>query len=109
MSMRRATVDALLDALSDAGTLSVRSMFGEFAVYLEGRVVAFVCDDQMFVKPVAGARAALPDADLAPPYPGAKDHILAADALDEPEPVVAALRAAAREVPLPKPRKGKAI
>lgn len=108
MTTRTETIAALTDCLQDAGPLSVRAMFGEYAVYLEGRVVALVCDDQLFVKPVAGARAELPDAILAPPYRGAKPHILAETALDDPEPVVAALRAAAQEVPLPKPRKGMA-
>lgn len=108
MSTRRQTIAALLDMLAPAGPMSVRAMFGEYALYMEGRVVALVCDDVLYVKPVPGARAALPDAALAPPYPGAKPHVLADMALDDPAPVVAALRAAAAEVPLPKPKKGKA-
>lgn len=108
MSTRAETIAALQDALAPAGPMSVRAMFGEYAVYMDGRVVALVCDDALFVKPVPGARAALPDAMMAPPYPGAKPHILADMALDDPDPVVDALRAAAREVPLPKPKKGKA-
>ena len=106
MSTRPETIAALLDALDVP--LSARAMFGEYALYLDGRVVALACDDQLFVKPTPGARAALPDADLAPPYPGAKDHLLASDALDDPEAAVTALRAAAAELPLPKPRKKKA-
>jgi TfoX/Sxy family transcriptional regulator of competence genes len=107
MSTRRETIDALLDALSPAGPITTRAMFGEYALYIDGRVVALVCDDSLFIKPVAGAVAALPGAEMAPPYAGAKPHLLAADALDDPDPVIAALRAAAREVPLPKPRKAK--
>jgi TfoX/Sxy family transcriptional regulator of competence genes len=107
MSTRPETMEALLDALRAAGPLSARRMFGEYALYLDERVVALVCEDQLFVKPTPGARASLPDAALAPPYPGAKDHLLAGDALDDPDPVAAALRAAAAEVPLPKPRKPK--
>jgi TfoX/Sxy family transcriptional regulator of competence genes len=83
-------------------------MFGEYALYMDGRVVALVCEDQLFVKPTPCALAALPDAVLAPPYSGAKDHLLAADALDYPAPVVAALHAAASDLPMPKPRKPKA-
>ncbi|EYD78165.1 hypothetical protein Rumeso_00258 [Rubellimicrobium mesophilum DSM 19309] len=106
MSTRPETIAALLDALD--APLTSRAMFGEYALYLDGRVVALVCDDQLFVKPTPGARAALPDADMAAPYPGAKDHILASDALDDPEPATIALRAAATELPLPKPRKKRA-
>ena len=107
MSSRAETVAALLDALRGAEGLSARAMFGEYALYLDGRVVALVCDDTLYIKPVAGARAALPGAELAPPYPGAKPHLVAAEALDDPDPAIAALRAAAREVPMPKPRKRK--
>ena len=108
MSTRPETIAALLDALAPAGPLSARAMFGEYALYLDGRVVALVCDDQLFVKPTPGARGALPDAALAPPYKGAKDHLLASDALDDPDPVADALRAAAADLPPPKPRKAKA-
>ena len=106
MSTRPESIAALLDALD--APLSARAMFGEYALYLDARVVALVADDQLFVKPTPGARAALPDADLAPPYPGAKPHLLAADALDDPGPVTTALRAAAQDLPPPKPRKPKA-
>jgi TfoX/Sxy family transcriptional regulator of competence genes len=109
MSTRRETIEALLDALALAGPLSAKAMFGEYALYLDGRVVALVCDDQLFIKPTPGARAALPEAPLAPPYPKAKDHLLASDALDDPEPAAAALRAAAADLPPPRPRKPKGV
>ena len=106
MSTRPETIAALLDALD--APLSAKPMFGEYGLYLDARMVASVCDDQLYIKPTPGARAALPDAALAPPYAGAKDHLLAEAALDDPEPVTAALRAAASDLPLPKPRKPKA-
>ena len=43
--------------LGDA--LSYRKMFGEYALYLDGRVVALVCDNMLFVKPTAAGRALL--------------------------------------------------
>ncbi len=107
MSTRKETIAALLDALAPAGPLRARAMFGDYAIYLDERAVALVCDGRLFVKPTPGARAALPDAPLAPPYDGAKDHPAADGALDDPEPVVAALRAAAAELPAPEPRKRK--
>lgn len=105
MSTQAATIAHLLDTLSAAGDLSARRMFGEYALYLDGRVVALVCDDRLFVKPTPGALAALPGAEHAPPYPGAKDHLAPDAALDDPAPVVAALRAVAREAPAPKKRR----
>ena len=37
-----------------AGAITFRKMFGEFALYCDGKVVALVCDNQLFVKSTAG-------------------------------------------------------
>jgi TfoX/Sxy family transcriptional regulator of competence genes len=106
MGTRADTIAHLLDALAPL-PLSARKMFGEYALYLDGKVVALVCDDQLFLKPTPGAQVALPDSPTAPPYPGAKLHLLVTDALDDPGPVIAALKAVATETPAPKPKKPK--
>ena len=51
---------------------AARKMFGEYALYLDGKVVALVCDDQLFLKPTPGRWPCCPTARPAPPYPGAK-------------------------------------
>lgn len=51
----------------------LRKMFGEYAIYAEGKVVALLCDDRVYVK-VHEATAPLAGAELAPSYPGAKPH-----------------------------------
>jgi DNA transformation protein len=51
-------------------------MFGEFALYADGKPVAFICDDQLFVK-ILPESAALEDrCERAPAYPGSKDYYL---------------------------------
>lgn len=107
MATSASTIDHLIDTLQPL-PLSARKMFGEYALYLDGKVVALVCDDQLFLKPIPRSSAALPDATLAPPYPGAKNHLLVTDALDDPAPVIIALRALAEDLPTPKPKKPKA-
>ena len=37
--------------------LTWKKMFGEYALYIDGKVVAFACDDSLFVKPAAATRA----------------------------------------------------
>jgi len=67
------TVDVLLEAMAGAGAVSAKKMFGEYDVYCDGKLVALVCDDQLFMKINPAGRAWLGDAiDEAPPYPGAK-------------------------------------
>jgi TfoX/Sxy family transcriptional regulator of competence genes len=104
MGTQAQTITHLLDALAPL-PLSARKMFGEYALYLDGKVAALVCDDQLYLKPTAGAQAALPDCLTGPPYPGAKLHLLVTDALDDPDPVITALKAIARDMPPPKPKK----
>lgn len=103
MSTRHETIVHLLDALGPL-SLSARKMFGEYALYLDGKVVALVCDDLLFLKPTPGARAALPDCPTASPYPGAKLHLLVTEALDDPEGVRVALASIPAELPAPKPK-----
>jgi TfoX/Sxy family transcriptional regulator of competence genes len=104
MATARATIDHLLDLLAPA-EVSARAMFGEFALYINGRVVALVCDDTLFLKPTPGALALLAGCEMAAPYPGAKPHLLLSEQLDDPEQVIEALRIVAVETPAPKPRK----
>ncbi|MGL5012238.1 MAG: TfoX/Sxy family protein [Paracoccaceae bacterium] len=99
------TIAHLLDVLP-AG-VTTKKMFGEYALYLGDRVVAFVCDDTLFIKPTAGARALLPEAEMAPAYPGSKDYIVAGDALDDGDLMGRVLRVVAEETPAPKPKKVK--
>ncbi|WP_374646312.1 TfoX/Sxy family protein [Tabrizicola sp.] len=106
MGTRADTIAHLLDALAPL-PLAARKMFGEYALYLDGKVVALVCDDLLYLKPTPGAKAALPGHATGHPYPGAKLHLLVTDALDDPDPVIAALRGIAADLPAPKPKKPK--
>ena len=107
MGTAAATIDHMLDTLS-ALPLSARKMFGEYALYLDGKTVAFVCDDTLFIKPTPGALAMLPDTMRAPAYPGSKDYIVGSEALDEPDLCARVLRQVAEDSPPPKPKKSKA-
>ena len=106
MATSAPTSDHILDTMS-AQPLTVRKMFGEYALYLDGKVVAFVCDDTLFIKPTPGALALLPDTERGPAYPGSKDYIIGSEVLDDPDLCIRALRAVAADAPPPKPRKPK--
>ena len=107
MATRPDTVRYILDQAGLGARLTSRKMFGEYALYLDGKVVALVCDDQLHLKPTEAGRASLGDVILACPYPGAKEHFLLADELDDPERLHAALLVTAKALPAPKPKKKK--
>lgn len=108
MATQQRTIDFLLEQATGAGAVAAKPMFGEYGVYVDGKMIGSVCDDQLFVKPtVLGRTHAEPVSD-APPYPGAKPQMLiAADRWDDAEWLGELLRITAAELPTPKPRTSK--
>src|SRR5918997_7162344 len=82
MATSKATVDYILDQLAPL-PVRARAMFGEYGLYCDEKFVALICDDTLFVKPTAISGQFFTDADLAPPYPRAKDHYAVPAALLE--------------------------
>jgi TfoX/Sxy family transcriptional regulator of competence genes len=72
MASQQRTADYVVEQIAAAGSVSARKMFGEYGVYCDGKMVALICDDQLFVKPTKGGRTFLGKVREAPPYPGAK-------------------------------------
>jgi TfoX/Sxy family transcriptional regulator of competence genes len=85
--------------------LAHRRMFGEFALYVDDKVVAFACDNSLFVKPSAAAARLAPDLPQRPPYPGAKDYPVADELLDDADRLRELLLETAALMPAPKPKK----
>lgn len=100
-------MEFLADQMAGAGEISHRKMFGEYAVYCGGKVVALVCDNQLFVKPTAAGRAFIGAPVEAPAYPGAKHSFLIEDAFEDREWISELIRITARDLPAPKPKKSK--
>lgn len=106
MSSQQQTVDFLTDQMRDAGQITSRKMFGEFAVYCDQKVVAFVCDDQLFVKPTEAGRAFIGKPQEAPAYPGSKNYFLiSGDYWDNAEWLSNLIKKTADELPFPKLKK----
>jgi len=76
MATRKVTADFILDKLRHPGQFSMRSMFGEFALYAKGETVALICDNLLYVKILPASRDLEPLCEKAPPYPGAKPYYL---------------------------------
>ena len=100
-------MEFLADQMSGAGEISYRKMFGEYAIYCGGKVVALVCDNQLFVKPTSAGRAYVGEPTEAPAYPGAKNSFLIEDAFEDREWISELIRITAKDLPAPKPKKPK--
>jgi TfoX/Sxy family transcriptional regulator of competence genes len=100
-------VDYILEQIENAGVITYRKMFGEYAIYSGKKVVALVCDNQLFIKPTAGGKSFIGNVTEAPAYPGAKMSYLIEDNLDNSEWISELIRITASELPEHKPKKKK--
>jgi TfoX/Sxy family transcriptional regulator of competence genes len=106
MASHQSTVDYILEQIAKAGVVYARKMFGEYALYCDTKVVALVCDDQLFVKPTHAGRAFIGAVVEAPPYSGAKPHFLiSGEKWDDRQWLADLIRISAGELPLPKQKK----
>ena len=105
MASESGFVEYVCDQMRDAGRIRSRKMFGEYAIYCDEKVVALVCDDQLFVKPTPGGRTFIGGPAESPPYPGAKPHFLIEGGIDDREWLAGLIEVTAAELPAPKPRK----
>lgn len=113
MASDQSFVDYVCDQINAAGSITFKKMFGEYAIYCDSKIVALICDNQLFVKPTTigremiGAFGESGNVVEAPPYPGAKPSFLIDSQLDDQAWMASLIRSSAAELPLPKPRKKK--
>ncbi|WP_292044415.1 TfoX/Sxy family protein [Massilia sp. UBA6681] len=108
MGTERSFVDYVTEVAGLGSRLTHKKMFGEYALYLDGKVVAFACDNSLFIKPSQAVTVLAPDLPQGAPYPGAKDYPIADELLDDPEALRRLIEETAALMPLPKAKKAAA-
>ena len=94
----------ILEQLGGLDGLTCRPMMGEYILYLHGRIFGGIYDDRLLVKPVAAARALMPDAPLELPYEGAKPMLMVEN-VDDRDFLVRLAETMYPELPPPKKKK----
>jgi len=105
MGCEQSFVDYVAEVAGLGSRLTYKKMFGEYALYLDGKVVAFACDNSLYIKPSKAASTLAPDLPQGPPYPGAKNYPIADQLLDDPALLRGLIEQTAGLMPLPKPKK----
>ena len=100
-------VEYVADQVDDGCDLTHRMMFGGCTLYLDGKVVGLICDDQLFVKPTNAGREFIGNVVEALPYTGARSSFLIEDQIEDGEWLTKLLKVTAAELPVPKVRKKK--
>jgi TfoX/Sxy family transcriptional regulator of competence genes len=98
-------VKFIVDQIGNSGSIRYRKMFGEYAIYCNDKVVALICDDQLFIKPTKAGGSFIGNVVEAPAYPGAKPSFLIEDQLEDREWLSKLIELTEQELPEPKPKK----
>lgn len=105
MPSTQSFVEYVCEQAGGARTVAFRKMFGEYALYCDGKVVALICREQVFVKPTAAGRRLVPTVAKGPPYPGAKPCLVVTDCVDDRKLMAALFAETADALPAPKPKR----
>ena len=106
MATKQATIDLILSQLASARGVSARKMFGEYGLFLRGRMIAIVGDDQLFIKPTEKGRALCASIQTVAPYAGAKPcFLIPRKKWSDREWLVRLAEVTADEIPLPEEKK----
>jgi TfoX/Sxy family transcriptional regulator of competence genes len=108
MASSQETADRVMAALSGAGEIRLKKMFGEYGIYLGEKFIGAIGDDELFLKITKGSRRFLDESHDAPPYPGASMyHMIPKARWGESEWLHDMTRQVADDLPMPKPKKPK--
>ena len=98
-------VEFVVDQIEQAGDISYRKMFGEYALYCRGKVVALICDNQLFIKPTEAGKSFIGNVVEAPANSGAKPSFLIEDQIENRDWISKLIILTEKELPEPKPKK----
>lgn len=104
MATSKDYLNYILEQLSEIEGITHRSMMGEYIIYLNGRIAAYLCDNRLLIKPTPTAMEMMKGASLEPPYKGAKEMLLCENTEDR-EFLKALFEGIYEELPEPKKRK----
>ncbi|MDD5091917.1 MAG: TfoX/Sxy family protein [Candidatus Wallbacteria bacterium] len=109
MSSDKDFIDFIVDQMGDSGSVNAKKMFGDYGVYCNGKIVALVCDNKLFVKPTQAGKDFIGNVLEAEPYTGAKPWFLIQDQFEDREWISELIRLTYAELPEPKEKKPRSI
>jgi len=107
MATDESFVKYVVDQIDYDGELTWKKMFGEYGIWADGKILALICDNKLFIKPTEAGRDYIGDVVEAPPYPGAKNSFLIEEKLDDRAWLSGLVRVTVKELPPPKKKKKK--
>ena len=100
-------VQFVVDQIDSTLNVTFKKMFGEYALYSNGKVVALICDDQLFIKSTTAGRSFIGDVIEAPAYKGAKPSFLIEDKIEDRDWLSELIKITEKDLPKPKKKTKK--
>ena len=97
------------EVFSAAGDIVIKSMMGGFLVYLNGKLIGDICDNELFLKRTPTSDRLLADSELRYPYEGSKTLMHVFDKFEDANLIVDLLEGMYTELPDKKPKKQNEI
>ena len=93
------------EVFSAAGDIVIKSMMGGYLVYLNGKLIGDICDNELFLKRTPTSDRLLADSELRYPYEGSKTLMHVFDRFEDKELIQELLGGMYTELPAPKKKK----
>lgn len=106
MATSKEYLQFILEQLSGLENVAYRAMMGEYILYYQGKIAAYLCDGRLLMKATPLAVSLLPKARREPPYKGAKEMLLVEN-VDDRAFLESLFRSAYPELAEPKSKKRK--
>ena len=95
------------DSFSEAGDIAIKPMMGGYLVYLNGKLVGDIGDNELFLKRTPTSDRLLADSELLYPYEGSKTLMHVFDRFEDTALVLELLDGMYAELPEKKPSKAR--
>ena len=91
------------EVFSAAGDIVIKSMMGGYLVYLNGKLIGDICDNELFLKRTPTTDKLLADSELRYPYEGSKTLMHVFDRFEDTDLITELLEGMYAELPERKP------
>lgn len=106
MTSKQSTVDFILEQLKSDHDIRARKMFGDYALYCDGKVVGLICDDQLYIKYTdPGKKLAEGRFVKGYAYAGARESMNVSGEVEDRDFLCALVEVTANSLPHPKSKK----
>ena len=87
------------EVFSSVGAIVIKPMMGGYLVYLNGKLIGDICDNELFLKRTPTSDRLLADSELRYPYEGSKTLMHVFDRFEDTELIAELLKGMYAELP----------